>query len=303
MRRSPAPRPRLVPSPGLWVVLVGLIAVGCAPRREAGGQVRPEVPFVSSPLSLVEVMLTLTRVSPEDTVFDLGSGDGRIVILAASLFGASGVGIDIDPERVREATENARTMGVSDRVRFVVGDLFGADISPATVVTLYLSPEVNRRLRPKLLRELRPGTRIVSHDYDLADWPPERTIKYRLFDGEHTLHFWTVPGGAGGRRSMRRAFRPSSGDEGRHDLLDMFFWTGQSYGRPLVLSVFRCPQEATVRLVRNGHSHSAVASGAVATGPRHMGVPRPGIARPAVRWASVFTEGDRRPIPPSERAP
>ena len=149
-----------------------------------------DVPFVPTREEVVEEMLRVAGTGANDIVYDLGCGDGRIPIIAAAKFGARGVGIDIDPERIREANENARAAKVTDRVRFIRQDLFKADISEATVVTLYLLPEVNRRLKPKLLKELKPGTRIVSHDFSMgADWPPERTVKL----GGDTIYFWRIP--------------------------------------------------------------------------------------------------------------
>jgi ribosomal protein L11 methylase PrmA len=138
-------------------------------------------------------MLEMANVKRNDIVYDLGSGDGRIVITAAQKYGASGVGYDIDPKRVKEANENARTAGVTDRVRFVQQDLFEADLSQATVVTLYLLPEINLKLRPKLLKELKPGTRIVSHNYGLGDWDPIKTDTLQSATGEHLVFYWVVP--------------------------------------------------------------------------------------------------------------
>jgi precorrin-6B methylase 2 len=149
----------------------------------------PEVPFVPTTPEVVEAMLALAGVTGEDTLYDLGSGDGRIVIRAAQRFGTRGVGVDIDPVRVAEARVNARSAGVQDRVEFRQGDLFDTDLGEATVVTLYLLPEVNARLRPKLLAELRPGTRVVSHAFSMGDWEPERT---EVVDGK-TLYLWTIP--------------------------------------------------------------------------------------------------------------
>jgi SAM-dependent methyltransferase len=149
----------------------------------------PYVPYVSTPEAVVDEMLEIARVSSKDIVYDLGSGDGRIVIAAAKRFAARGVGIEIDPERVREATENAREAGVEHLVRFVEGDFFAADLHDASVVTLYLLPEVNRLLLPKLLAELRPGTRIVSLNYGLGDWPPEKTVRV----SRGTVYYWSVP--------------------------------------------------------------------------------------------------------------
>jgi len=152
-----------------------------------------DVPFFPTPMPVVTEMLRVANVSAEDMVYDLGSGDGRIVIAAARDFGARGVGIDIDPQRVWEATHNARKAGVADRVRFLQGDIFKADIREATVVTLYLLPSVNFQLRPKLLRELRVGTRVVSHNYDMADWKPEKTITVTVSGSQHTIYYWVVP--------------------------------------------------------------------------------------------------------------
>src|SRR5919109_1152283 len=129
-----------------------------------------DVPYVPTPERVVDKMLELAKVGPQDVVYDLGSGDGRIVIAAARKHGARGVGIDIDPQRIKEGRDNARRAGVADRVEFREGDLFKADIGDATVVTLYLMSSVNLRLRPKLLNELKPGTRVVSHAFGMGDW-------------------------------------------------------------------------------------------------------------------------------------
>ena len=149
----------------------------------------PEVPYVPSSGAIVEAMLKLARVTATDNVYDLGCGDGRIVILAAKQYKAHGVGIDINPQRIQEARANAKAALVGPRVRFEENDLFDADIHDATVVTLYLLPHVNMRLRPKLLKDLKPGTRIVSHSFDMGDWKPD---KEEEVDGA-TIYLWTVP--------------------------------------------------------------------------------------------------------------
>lgn len=155
---------------------------------------RLDVPYVPTHEKVVDEMLRLARPGKDDVLYDLGSGDGRIVITAARRFGSRGVGYDIDPERVAEARDNAKKAGVTDRVRFEQQDIFTADIKEATIVTLYLLPDVNLRLRPKLLSELRPGTRIVSHNYDMGDWKPERVVKVTVpGGGEHTVYYWTIP--------------------------------------------------------------------------------------------------------------
>jgi tRNA G37 N-methylase Trm5 len=153
----------------------------------------PEVPFVPTRERVVDEMLKVANVGKNDVLYDLGSGDGRIPITAAKRFGTRGVGVDIDPDRIRESRENAAKAGVSDRVKFFQQDLFETDIKEATVVTLYLLPDVNLRLRPKLLSELKPGTRVVSHNYDMGDWKPLKTITLKLPEGEHTVYFWVVP--------------------------------------------------------------------------------------------------------------
>ncbi len=151
----------------------------------------PDIFFTPTWQPVVLEMLELARVTADDVVYDLGSGDGRIVILAAQTYHARGVGIEIDPRLVEVSRQVAREADVSDKVQFVEGDLFTADISSATVVTLYLSTTMNQRLQPKLRRDLRPGTRIVSHQFGIPGWVPDRTVRARG-DGT-TLFLWTVP--------------------------------------------------------------------------------------------------------------
>ncbi|VXD16117.1 Ribosomal protein L11 methylase [Planktothrix serta PCC 8927] len=153
------------------------------------GTVNPDVVYIPTPQPVVDEMLRLADVQSTDLVYDLGSGDGRIVITAAQEVGARGIGIDIDPQRIQEAKENAQKAGVSDRVEFREQDLFETDFSDATVVTLYLLPELNLKLRPKLLRELKPGTRIVSHAFDMGDWKPEQILQVN----DRIIYYWVVP--------------------------------------------------------------------------------------------------------------
>ncbi len=148
-----------------------------------------DVPFVPTPMAVVDAMLDMAQVTRNDTLYDLGCGDGRIVVRAATRFGCRGVGVDLDPERVREANENARKAGVSELTRFEVGDVFEFDFSAASVVTMYLLPSVNLKLRPRLLKELKPGTRIVSHDFDMGDWAPEVSREVK----NSRIFLWTVP--------------------------------------------------------------------------------------------------------------
>jgi precorrin-6B methylase 2 len=181
----------------LWVT------TACHPAyRTAGTGVHDEsppppldVPYVPTPQDVVTYMLKLAQVGPNDVVYDLGAGDGRIVITAAQQFGARAVGIDLDPARIAEANANAQRAGVSDRVQFIEQDLFTADISEATVVTLFLRPSLNLRLRPKLWRDLKPGTRVVAHLYDMGDWKPDKV--------EHVdrrpVYYWIIPDDAPAR--------------------------------------------------------------------------------------------------------
>ncbi|MEH6308625.1 class I SAM-dependent methyltransferase [Olivibacter sp. CPCC 100613] len=147
-----------------------------------------DVPYVPTKQDVVEAMLTLASVGPNDMLYDLGCGDGRIVVTAAKKFGAKAVGVDIDPERIKEAHENAQQADVEDQVAFLQQDLFKADFSKASVVSLYLLPSVNMKLRPKLL-QLKPGTRIVSHAFDMGDWKPDK----QMVVGNSTIYLWTVP--------------------------------------------------------------------------------------------------------------
>ncbi|MEX0270079.1 cyclopropane-fatty-acyl-phospholipid synthase family protein [Leptolyngbyaceae cyanobacterium UHCC 1019] len=159
-------------------------------------QILPErqldVPYVPTPQAVVDRMLSLANVKQGDRLYDLGSGDGRIVITAAKKFGTRGVGVDLNPERVKEANENARRAGVTDLVEFRQQDLFQTDFNDATVVTLYLLPNINLKLRPKL-QQLKPGTRIVSHAFDMGDWKPEKTVEVQ----GKTIYYWTVPNRVG----------------------------------------------------------------------------------------------------------
>ena len=149
----------------------------------------PDVIFVPTPSATVERMLSTAKVNKNDVLYDLGCGDGRIVIEAAKRYGLRAVGIDIDPQRIAEANANAKSAGVSHLVQFRNADLFESNISEATVVTLYLLPSLNQKLRPKLMKDLKKGTRIVSHDFDMGDWKPDQTSNV---DGR-TVYLWTIP--------------------------------------------------------------------------------------------------------------
>jgi ribosomal protein L11 methylase PrmA len=149
----------------------------------------PDVIFVPTPQDVVDDMLRLANVRKGDVLYDLGSGDGRIAITAARKYGVRATGIDIDPQRIREANENAKKAGVANLVKFRQENLFTADFRDATVITLYLLPDLNVKLRPKLWDELKPGTRIVSHQFEMGSWKPEK----KLESNGRTIYFWTVP--------------------------------------------------------------------------------------------------------------
>jgi len=181
----------------LAVALLSIAVLGAQtpkPKRE------PDVPYVPTTEAAVQAMLKLAGVKKSDVVYDLGCGDGRIVIAAAKSFGARGVGIDINPVRIAEAKENARTAGVEKLVRFEENDLFLADIHEATVVTLFLLPNINLKLRPKLLQDLKPGTRIVSNTFDMDNWKADKEAIVGDADTDvefeplsKKLFLWTVP--------------------------------------------------------------------------------------------------------------
>src|SRR5262247_3154717 len=174
---------RIVLSLAILAALVVPSSAQQAPLRS------PDVIFVPTPQEVVDAMLKLAKVTKNDVVYDLGSGDGRIPITAAKTYGARGVGIDIDPQRIREANENLKAAGVGDRVKFLNQDLFTTDISEATVVTLYLLPSLNLKVLPKLNKELKPGTRVVSHAFDMGSAKPLDTLNVN----GRTVYYWTIP--------------------------------------------------------------------------------------------------------------
>lgn len=196
------------------VVGISLIGTGCSPTTNATTQGEstqaqapttstpaaspplrsPDVVYVPTPPEVVEQMLEMAKVNKNDVLYDLGSGDGRIPITAVQKRDVRrAVGIEINPERIQEANANAQKAGVTDRVTFVNQDLFESDFSDATVMTLYLLPSLNVKLRPQLFSQLKPGTRIVSHDFDMGEWKPERVEKVQTSGRTHTVYLWTVP--------------------------------------------------------------------------------------------------------------
>lgn len=189
--------------------LSALVLMGCTQERnfndvsseistpsnptEVQRETEASVPYVPTPTEVVEQMLELANVSSDDVLYDLGSGDGRIPITAAQKYGTRATGVEINPELVERSKANAEAAGVSDQVEFLQQDLFQTDLKEATVVTLYLLPEVNIQLRSKLLEELKPGTRIVSHDFDMGEWQPEEVVTIQRGTRQHTLYYWVVP--------------------------------------------------------------------------------------------------------------
>jgi ubiquinone/menaquinone biosynthesis C-methylase UbiE len=183
-----------------------LAAALCATALHAGeSDERPrlDVPYVPTNQATVDAMLRVANVGPGDYVIDLGSGDGRILVTAAKQRGARGFGVDLDPQRIREALENAKAAGVSDRVRFFQRNLYDTKIAEATVVTLYLLPRVNIELRPRLLAELKPGTRVVSHDFDMGDWQADLRVSVR--DAGSEIYYWVIPAQVAGRWQVKAA--------------------------------------------------------------------------------------------------
>jgi SAM-dependent methyltransferase len=176
----------------LLAIVVAGISCGEQRSEEPTSLRAPDVRYEPTPLDVVTVMLRLADVKAGDVVYDLGCGDGRIVIAAVRDFGARGVCVDIDPQRIAESQENARAAGVADQIRFLTQDLFATDVSEATVVMLFLSPEFNLKLRPKLLHELKPGARIVSHWHDMGDWKPHKTMRVQSGGRERAVYLWTI---------------------------------------------------------------------------------------------------------------
>src|SRR5918999_1377742 len=171
-------------------------AIGCNEQPTSGTTTslrQPDVHYEPTSPDVVQVMLRLANVKSGEVVYDLGCGDGRIVITAVREFGARGVCVDIDPQRIAESQENARAAGVAANIGFLNQDLFETDVSEASVVMLFLSPELNLKVRPKLLRELKPGTRIVSHWHDMGDWKPEKVVRVRSSGRERSVYLWTIP--------------------------------------------------------------------------------------------------------------
>jgi SAM-dependent methyltransferase len=186
---------RILPALGF---AAALLVSAAAVQAQTATPPRLDVPYVPTDQKTVDAMLNMARVGPGDFVIDLGSGDGRIVISAAKL-GARGFGVDLNPQRIKEANENAEHAKVTDKVKFYNQNLFDTKISEATVLTMYLLPSVNLQLRPRLFTELKPGTRVVSHDFDMGDWQPDNQSDL----GRDQIFFWVIPAQVGGAWSLK----------------------------------------------------------------------------------------------------
>jgi SAM-dependent methyltransferase len=193
------------------------IPAGLAGQQTSAPARAPDVHFVPTDTTKVREMLTAAEVGSKDLVYDLGCGDGRIVIMAVKKYGARGVCVDIDPVRIKESKSNADTAGVTRRIEFIEGDLFEQDLSKASVVTLYLLPSLNERLRPKLFKELRPGTRIVSNAFDMGDWKADRTLNIKTFSGMQSYaYLWIMPADVSGQWRLK-----PEGGSGKEYTLDL----------------------------------------------------------------------------------
>lgn len=194
-----------------WVAVL-MLSVGIAAQLRAQDEapaqpVKKDVPYVPTPQPVVDRMLEMADVKKDDVVYDLGCGDGRMVVTAAKKYGAKGVGVDIDPQRIKESKENAKSAGVTDKVEFSIKDLFEMEFGEADVLTMYLLPQVNLKLRPKILSDMKPGSRVVSHSFDMDDWKPDAEDEV----DSSTIYFWIVPAKAEGVTEAK--IKPEGGQE------------------------------------------------------------------------------------------
>lgn len=219
-------------------LMAGLSLLALAAAGAAAAAPALDVPYVPTRQETVEEMLRMAQVSEKDVLYDLGSGDGRIVVTAAKQYGVRGTGVDLDPDRIAEARENARQAGVEDRVRFIQGDLFDTDFSAATVLTMYLLPEVNMKLRPRILA-MPPGMRVVSHAFDMEDWQPDASSR----DSGQTVYLWIVPA----RLEGDWAWQVGEGDQARRYQLSLTQDFQEISGTAMVNDRPARIQEASVR--------------------------------------------------------
>jgi len=198
-----------------------LLTLVLAPAFRAGQQKQLDVPYVPTKFPVVDEMLKMADIQKTDVVYDLGCGDGRLIIGAAQKYGARGIGYDIDPERIKESLENAQKAGVTNLVKFYEQDLFTADFHEASVMTLYLLTSVNLKLRPKMLKELRPGTRIVSHNFGMGEWKPDQSSSVMVDDISHEVYMWVIPANVSGTWTWT-AGEPKPGLKGEMDVQQLF---------------------------------------------------------------------------------
>ena len=197
----------------LWSAALALSILVVAPQVRAqdeaasGGEVKKDVPYVPTPQPVVDRMLEMADVKKGDKVYDLGCGDGRMVVTAAKKYGATGMGVDIDPQRIKESNENATAAGVTDKVKFEIKDLFTMEFKDADVLAMYLLPTVNMKLRPKILSDMKPGSRVVSHSFDMDDWKPDAEDEV----DSSTIYFWIVPAKVEG--AWQAKLKPEGGKE------------------------------------------------------------------------------------------
>jgi SAM-dependent methyltransferase len=266
------------------VLLLGFAAAGIAP---AAAQT-PDVMFVPTNIDVALGMLRLAGVADTDMVYDLGSGDGRLVIAAARRYGARGVGIDIDPSLVAEATRNADTAGVADRVSFHKADLFQTDLQAATVVTLYLTPSLNLQLRPKLLAELPPGARVVSNNFDMGEWEPDSTtIVQGVAMANTPVRLWVIPADVRGSWRLESAGLPAV----ELHLAQRFqhgSGTVKVGGRPAKLTDLRLRGDRIAFSITDGDLGSLRFAGRVVKG-RAQGTVVPADGGPPREWRAVRT--------------
>ena len=278
-------------------------------QQDSSAPRAPDVHFVPTEQGVVRAMLGAAKVGPKDVVYDLGCGDGRIVIRAVKRYGARGVCVDIDPARIAESRHNADTAGVAGRITFREGDLFEMDLSNASVVTLYLLPALNERLRPKLFRELRPGSRIVSNAFDMGDWKPDSVLRVNPVEPFPSFaYYWVMPADVAGAWNVSVSGDEASkrGKEGYEIRLEQRYQqitgTGSASGRPVSISDERLVGDQISFTVNDsiaGRLLELRLSGTV-TGDRAVGTVRNREGRKAGSWSAVRSErGPRRELEPA----
>jgi Methyltransferase domain len=271
-----------------------VVPAGLAGQQTSAPARQPDVHFVPTDTTKVREMLGAANVTTSDTVYDLGCGDGRFVIAAVKKYKAQrGVCVDIDPVRIKESKSNADTAGVAQKIRFIEGDLFEQDLSPATVITLYLLPSLNERLRPKLFREVRAGTRIVSNAFDMGDWKPERTMTIKTNSGMQSYaYLWIIPADVSGQWRLT-----TDGGSAREYTLDVkqkyqeVSGTASSGGKPAPLTNFSVKGDQVSFVVGNGAERTEF-TGTVTDGKASGTAKSQGGSR---SWTAERTKPGERP--------